>query len=52
VFLAVRGSGRPERDALTYAVRAAASCAADHGVTGPRLTADLDAIRREVRRAS
>ena len=52
VFLALRASGRSERNALTYAVRAAASCAADHGVTGPHLTAELDAIRREVRRAS
>jgi sugar/nucleoside kinase (ribokinase family) len=50
VFLALRASGRSERNALTYAIRAAASCAADHGVTGPHLTAELDAIRREIRR--
>jgi sugar/nucleoside kinase (ribokinase family) len=50
VFLALRVSGRSERDALTYAVRAAASCAADYGVTGSHLTAELDAIRREVTR--
>jgi len=48
VFLALRASGRPERDALKYAVRAAASCAADYGVTGAYLTAALAAIRREV----
>jgi len=33
--------------ALTYAARAAASCAADYGVTGAHLTAELEAIRRE-----
>ncbi len=48
VFLALRTSGRSERDALRYAVRAAASCAADYGVTGAHLTAELEAIRREV----
>jgi len=49
VFLALRADGLPERLALTYAVRAAASCAADYGVTGAYLTAELRAIRRETR---
>ena len=48
VFLALRADGLPERTALTYAVRASARCAEDHGVTGSHLTAELDAIRREV----
>ena len=48
VFLALRAEGQPERTALKYAVRAAASCVADFGVTGPHLTAELQAIRREV----
>jgi sugar/nucleoside kinase (ribokinase family) len=48
VFLALRAEGQPERAALKYAVRAAASCVADFGVTGPHLTAELQAIRREV----
>jgi sugar/nucleoside kinase (ribokinase family) len=48
VFLALRTSGRSERDALGYAVRAAAGCAADYGVTGAHLTAELEAIRREL----
>ncbi len=48
VFLALRAAGQPERAALRYAVRAAASCGADYGVTGSELTADLQAIRREV----
>jgi sugar/nucleoside kinase (ribokinase family) len=48
VFLALRVDGQPERDALKYAVRAATSCVADYGVTGSRLTAELEAIRREV----
>jgi sugar/nucleoside kinase (ribokinase family) len=52
VFLALRACGWPERDALTYAVRAAAGCAADYGVTGRHLTAALDAIHREVAVAS
>src|SRR5215469_2797365 len=39
VFLALRADGLPERVALKYAVRAAASSAADHGVTGSHLTA-------------
>ena len=47
VFLALRTEGLPERTALTYAVRAAASCVADYGVTGSHLTAELEAIRRE-----
>jgi sugar/nucleoside kinase (ribokinase family) len=47
VFLALRADGLPERMALTYAVRAAASCAADYGVTGAHLMAELQAIRRE-----
>ena len=47
VFLALRADGLPERTALKYAVRAAASCAADYGVTGAYLTAELEAIRRE-----
>ena len=47
VFLALRAEGLPERTALKYAVRAAASCAADYGVTGAYLTAELEAIRRE-----
>ncbi len=46
-FLALRAEGLPERTALTYAVRAAASCAADYGVTGSHLTAELEVIRRE-----
>jgi sugar/nucleoside kinase (ribokinase family) len=48
VFLALRAVGQPEREALKYAVRAATSCVADYGVTGPHLTAELEAIRREV----
>lgn len=48
VFLALRVLGRPEREALRYAVRAAAACVADYGVTGPHLAAELEAIRREV----
>ena len=48
VFLALRAEGQPERAALKYAVRAATSCVADYGVTGPHLTAELQAIRREV----
>jgi len=47
VFLALRTEGLPERMALTYAVRAAASCAADYGVTGSHLAAELEAIRCE-----
>jgi sugar/nucleoside kinase (ribokinase family) len=49
VFLALRAEGQPEREALRYAVRAAASCVADYGVTGPHLAAEVEAIRREVR---
>jgi sugar/nucleoside kinase (ribokinase family) len=48
VFLALRADGLPERAALKYAVRASARCVEDYGVTGPHLTAELDAIRREV----
>jgi sugar/nucleoside kinase (ribokinase family) len=48
VFLALRADGLPERAALKYAARASASCVADYGVTGSHLTAELDAIRREV----
>jgi sugar/nucleoside kinase (ribokinase family) len=48
VFLALRADGLPERVALKYAVRASASCVEDYGVTGSHLTAELDAIRREV----
>jgi len=51
VFLALRADGQSEREALRYAVRAATSCVADYGVTGPHLAAELDAIRREVRGA-
>jgi sugar/nucleoside kinase (ribokinase family) len=47
VFLALRADWLPERLALRYAVRAAASCVADYGVTGSHLTAELEAIRRE-----
>jgi sugar/nucleoside kinase (ribokinase family) len=52
VFLALRAEGQPERAALKYAVRAATSCVADYGVTGPHLTAELRAIRREVTAAA
>jgi sugar/nucleoside kinase (ribokinase family) len=45
VFLALRTDGRSECDALKYAVRAASRCVEDYGVTGPRLTAELEAIR-------
>ena len=48
VFLALRTEGLPERRALRYAVRAAASCVADYGVTGSHLTAELTAIRGEI----
>jgi sugar/nucleoside kinase (ribokinase family) len=48
VFLALRADGRSERDALEYAVRAATSCVEDYGVTGPRLAAELEAIRLKV----
>ena len=47
VFLALRANGLPERRALKYAVRAAAACVADYGVTGPYLTAELEVIRVE-----
>ena len=48
MFLALRADGLPERRALSYAVRAAASCVADYGVTGSHLTAELTAIRGEI----
>jgi sugar/nucleoside kinase (ribokinase family) len=48
VFLALRADSRSERDALEYAVRAATSCVEDHGVTGPRLAVELEAILRKV----
>lgn len=51
VFLALRTEGLPERTALKYAARAAAGCVADYGVTGPHLTAELEAIRRETGRS-
>ena len=47
VFLALRADGLPERRALRYAVRAAAACVADYGVTGSHLTAELEVIRAE-----
>ena len=47
VFLALRADGLPERRALRYAVRAAAACVADYGVTGSHLTAELEVIRFE-----
>jgi len=47
VFLALRADGLPERRALKYAVRAAAACVADYGVTGSHLTAELEVIRVE-----
>ena len=47
VFLALRADGLPERRALRYAVRAAAACVADYGVTGSHLTAELEVIRVE-----
>jgi len=47
VFLALRADGLPERRALRYAVRAAAACVADYGVTGSYLTAELEVIRVE-----
>jgi len=47
VFLALRANGLPERRALKYAVRAAAACVADYGVTGSHLTAELEVIRVE-----
>ena len=46
-FLALRDDGLPERRALRYAVRAAAACVADYGVTGSHLTAELEVIRVE-----
>jgi sugar/nucleoside kinase (ribokinase family) len=46
-FLALRAGGLPERTALRYAVRAAASCVADYGVTGSHLAAELEVIRVE-----
>jgi len=48
VFLALRAAGQTERHALRYAVRAAAVSVADYGVTGEHLTAELQAISREV----
>jgi sugar/nucleoside kinase (ribokinase family) len=45
VFLALRADGLSESDALEYAVRAATSCVEDYGVTGQRLTSELEAIR-------
>jgi sugar/nucleoside kinase (ribokinase family) len=48
VFLALRADGRPANDALEYAVLAASSCVEDYGVTGPRLAAELEAIRRKL----
>jgi len=47
VFLALLADGLPERRALKYAVRAAAACVADYGVTGSHLTAELEVIRVE-----
>jgi sugar/nucleoside kinase (ribokinase family) len=47
VFLALRADGLPERRALKYAVRAAAACVADYGVTGSHLIAELEVIRVE-----
>jgi len=47
-FLALRTDGLPERRGLRYAVRAAASCVADYGVTGSHLTAELEDIRGEI----
>ena len=47
VFLALRANGLPERRALKYAVRAAAACVADYGVTGSYLTAEIEVIRVE-----
>ena len=49
VFLALRADGLPERRALSYAVRAAAACVADYGVTGSHLTAELEVIRAEAK---
>jgi sugar/nucleoside kinase (ribokinase family) len=46
-FLALRADGLPERTALRYAVRAAAGCVADYGVTGSHLAAELEVIRIE-----
>ena len=46
-ILALRANGLPERRALKYAVRAAAACVADYGVTGSHLTAELEVIRVE-----
>lgn len=48
VFLALRVHGLKEIDALRHAVRAAAACVEDFGVTGPRLSRALASIRREV----
>jgi sugar/nucleoside kinase (ribokinase family) len=48
VFLALRADGRSADEALEYAVLAATSCVEDHGVTGPRLAAELEAIRRKL----
>jgi sugar/nucleoside kinase (ribokinase family) len=51
VFLALRADGFPAGEALRYAVRAATSCVADYGVSGPHLAAELAAIRCEVANA-
>jgi sugar/nucleoside kinase (ribokinase family) len=48
VFLALRVRGLKEIDALRYAVRAAAACVEDFGVTSPRLSKALADIRSEV----
>jgi sugar/nucleoside kinase (ribokinase family) len=48
VYLALRADGRSADEALEYAVLAATSCVEDHGVTGPRLAAELEAIRRKL----
>jgi len=52
VFLALRADGCPAGEALRYAVRAATSCVADYGVSGPHLSAELAAICREVANAA
>lgn len=52
VFLALCAEGLPDLGALTYAVRAAARCVEEFGVTGPRLGAYLTDIREEVQRTT
>jgi sugar/nucleoside kinase (ribokinase family) len=47
-FLALRARGLPEDRALVYAVAAATQSVTEFGVTGPRVTRELQRIRKEL----